>query len=618
MNVLSIENLAKTVNDEPLFSEVTLGLEHNEKVGIVGKNGAGKSTFLKVISGMTAPDEGKISRAQDADIVMLEQTVSYPEGATIRDYFHLGQGKRLDILKRSEEALVSGNDREYQRLLPHLTNLDCYDLERSFESILTDMNMTHPLDTRMDTLSGGEQKKVAIARVLAVKPSIILLDEPTNHLDIRTIEYIENYIGNINAAVIIVTHDRYILNSVCSTIWELDRGHFYHHPGAYESYLERRAERIDMEQKEQDRLASILRRELVWLARGPQARTGKDKNRKERIENMLASQHNVQDIKQVQFSSLERRLGKKICDIEQVGFSYGKRTLFSNVTYDFKKGDRIGIVGDNGTGKSTLLDIITGCLKPTSGKVDVGVNTFFGYYDQLGRNLDTKKTALEYINDIGSRILMGDGEVSSSRFLEIFGFPVSRQRTEVSVFSGGEKRRLYLLSKIARNPNFLVLDEPTNDLDIKTMENLEEYISSFPGCVLIVSHDRAFLDCTCDMLLILEDGKVTLYPGHYSSWRSEREKNRYQKKEETKSVQKNDWKQPRERKGLSYKEQKEYEALEGEIEALDELIARLEESFATNEATEDGNIQERSIKYEKAKREKDEKEERWLELAEKA
>ncbi len=618
MNVLSIENLAKTVNDEPLFSEVALGLEHNEKVGIVGKNGAGKSTFLRVLCGDIHPDEGKISRALDSDMVMLEQTVSYPEGATIRDYFHLGKGHRLDILRRSEEALVTGDDKEYQKLLPLLTNLDCYDLERSFESLLTDMNMLHPLETRMDTLSGGEQKKVAIARVLAVKPSIILLDEPTNHLDIRTIEYLENYIGNINAAVIIVTHDRYILNSVCSTIWELDRGHFYHHPGAYESYLERRAERIEMEQKEQDRLASILRRELVWLARGPQARTGKDKNRKERIENMLSSQRNVQDVKQVQFSSLERRLGKKICDIEQVGFSYDDRELFSGVTYDFKKGDRIGLVGDNGTGKSTLLDIITGVTRPTSGKVDVGVNTCFGYYDQLGRDLEVKKTALEYINEIGSRILMGDGEVSSSRFLEIFGFPVKRQRTEVSVFSGGEKRRLYLLSKIARNPNFLVLDEPTNDLDIKTMENLEEYISTFPGCVLIVSHDRAFLDCTCDMLLVLEDGKVELYPGHYSQWRSEKEKNRFQKKESEKAPAKNDWKQPREKKGLTFREQKEYEALEGEIEALDELINRLEESFSTNETTGDGTIQERSAKYEKAKMEKDIKEERWLELAEKA
>nr|MCR5732110.1 ABC-F family ATP-binding cassette domain-containing protein [Sphaerochaetaceae bacterium] len=442
------------------------------------------------------------------------------------------------------------------------------------------------------------------------------LDEPTNHLDIKTIEYVENYIGSINAAVIIVTHDRYILNSVCSTIWELDRGHFYSHPGSYECYLERRAERIEIEQKEQDRLQNILRRELIWLARGPQARTGKDKNRKERIENMLSEKRNVQDIKQVQFSSLERRLGKKILNIEQVGFSYDDRTLFKDVTYEFKKGDRIGLVGDNGSGKSTFLDIITGVTRQTEGKVDVGVNTCFGYYDQLGRNLDTTKTALEYINEIGSRILMGSGEVSSSRFLEIFGFPVSRQRTEVSVFSGGEKRRLYLLSKIARNPNFLVLDEPTNDLDIKTMENLEEYISSFPGCVLIVSHDRAFLDCTCDMLLVLEDEKIKLYPGHYSQYRSEKDKAK-SVKDEDKTSSKNDWKQPRKTKGLTFKEKKEFEALESEIEALDELISRLEESFSTTQVTEDGTLQERTQKYEKAKADKEEKEERWLILAEK-
>lgn len=614
MNVLSIENLMKTVNDEPLFSEVSLGLEHNEKVGIVGKNGAGKSTFLKVISGILHPDEGKISKASDADMVMLDQTVSFKEGTTIKEYFYEGQGHRLDILRDSEKALVSGNDKEYQRLLPLLTNLDCYKLEVDFVSLLTDMGLNLPLDTKMEKLSGGEQKKVAIARVFAVKPSIILLDEITNHLDIKTIEYIESYIQNVNAAVILVTHDRYILNSVCSTIWELDRGHFYNHPGSYESYLERRAERIDMEQKEQDRLQNILNRELIWLSRGPQARTGKDKNRKERIMNMLSQRKNVQDVKQVQFSSLERRLGKKILDIEGVGYSYGERTLFKDVTYDFKKGDRIGIVGDNGSGKSTFLDIITGALKQTEGTIDVGINTYFGYYDQLGRNLDTTKTALEYINEIGSRILMGSGEVSSSRFLEIFGFPVSRQRTEVSVFSGGEKRRLYLLSKIARNPNFLVLDEPTNDLDIKTMENLEEYISSFPGCVLIVSHDRAFLDCTCDMLLILEDGKMTLFPGHYSQYKEQKDKIKAEKAE-NKSDNKKNWKMPREKKGLSFKEKKEFEELEIEISLLEELVSRLEESFATSDVTEDGNLQERTQKYEKAKQEKDEKEERWLYLA---
>lgn len=618
MNVLSVENISKTVNDEPLFENVTLGLEKGEKAGIVGRNGAGKSTFLKLLTGVLPPDEGKISISRDADIIALEQTVTYPAGTDVRSFFHQVKCRKTDLLAAYQKALDEGNTKEYQRLMPLLEEENAWDAERSYEAILTELEFSHSLDTPMDQLSGGEQKKATLARVLSLSPGIMLLDEPTNHLDIRTIEYLENYLRDTQSSVIIVTHDRYILNSVCTTIWELDRQHFYRHPGSYEAYLERRSERIEMEQKEQDRLASILRRELVWLARGPQARTGKDKNRKDRIEAMLASQHNVQDIKQKEFASAERRLGKKILDIDDISFSYGERTLFSHFSYQFKKGDRIGVAGDNGSGKSTLLDILTGHTKPTGGSVDIGQNTVFGYYDQLGRNLNTEKTALEYIEEIGTRIQTAEGEVSSARFLELFGFPPSRQRTPVSVFSGGEKRRLYLLGKMALNPNFLVLDEPTNDLDIKTMENLEEYISAFPGCVLVVSHDRAFLDCTADYLFIIDDGKVTFYPGHYSDYRKAKEEQKARQAAEAKPVQQEQKKPAREKKGLSFKEQKEYESIEAEIAKLEEYISRLEESFSTNEATHDGTLAERTQKYNSAKEELEAKSDRWLELAEKA
>lgn len=612
MNVLSIENLAKTVNDEPLFTEVTLGLEKGEKCGIVGRNGAGKTTFLKLLSGKLQPDEGRISYMKDADIITLEQTITFDEDTTVGTFLHQAGSRKLALLDEYQQALSDGDEKKYTRLLPLIENSGIWDAQVRYEALLTDMHFSHGQETMMSTLSGGEQKKAAIARALALEPDILLLDEPTNHLDIRTIEYLENYLIQSTLSVIIVTHDRYILNSVCTSIWELDRRHFYRHPGSYEAYIERRAQRIDMEQKEQDRIASILRRELVWLARGPQARTGKDKNRKERIENMLSAQHNVQDVKQTQFSSLERRLGKKILDIDDIGFSYGSRTLFRHFSYLFKKGDRIGVAGDNGSGKSTLLDILTGTLAPGEGSIDIGVNTCFGYYDQLGRNLDTSKTALEYIEEIGAFIRTAEGDVSASRFLEMFGFPSTRQRTPVSVFSGGERRRLYLLSKLAINPNFLVLDEPTNDLDIPTMENLEEYISSFGGCTLIVSHDRAFLDCTCDYLFIIEDGKITLFTGHYSEWKSQRNSESIRTEEKPKTEKKN----TREKKGLSFREQKEFESLSSEIEELEKLIARLEESFTSAEATADGTLAERSAKYEKAKAELEEKSERWFTLAE--
>lgn len=610
MNVLSIENLEKTVNDAPLFSEVTLGLEKGEKCGIVGRNGTGKTTFLRILSGEVQPDEGRISYARDAEMITLDQSITFAPKATVSSFFFQTRSRKLALLEEYQQALANGDEKRYTALLPLLEKSGVWELEVNYQRLLEELEFKHESSALMEELSGGEQKKVAIARALALEPDILLLDEPTNHLDIRTIEYLENYLRDASFSLIIVTHDRYILNSVCETIWELDRGRFYRHSGSYEAYLERRAQRIEIEQKEQERIASILRRELVWLQRGPQARTGKDKNRKQRIQQMLSSQHNVQDIKQKSFSSAEKRLGKKILEIDSIGFSYKDRTLFEGFSYLFKAGDRIGVAGDNGCGKSTLLDILTGTKEPTEGKVDIGVNTSFGYYDQLGRDLKSDKTALEYIEEIGTTILTGEGPVSSARFLELFGFPPSRQRTAISVFSGGEKRRLYLLSKLALNPNFLVLDEPTNDLDIPTMENLEEYISSFPGCTLIVSHDRSFLDCTCDYLFIIEGGRITLFTGHYSEWKTKGgEKDEREKRSDTRPQ--------REKRGLSFKEQKELETLEAEIDELEKLIRRLEESFATAAETEDGTLKERTEKYQICKAALDRKSERWLCLAEK-
>ena len=610
MNILSVENLSKTVNDTPLFENVTLGIEEGEKIGIVGANGAGKSTFLSVLAGKSPKDGGTISISAQTDLVTLTQSVTYEKDVTVADYLYLGDGRKIRLLNEYNEAVKKGDERKYSSLLPLMDSLDVWSLEVDYRAHLTRLALEAEMDRKLSELSGGELKKVAIARTLASDPGLMLLDEPTNHLDIRTITYLEDYLRNTKKSVVIVTHDRYLLNSVCTTVWELDKATFYRHPGSYEAYLERRAERIEMEQKEQDRLASILRRELKWLQRGPQARTGKDKNRKDRIEAMLSSVKKVQDVRQNQFVSEERRLGKKILECHGIG----KGSLFSDFTYLFKKGDRIGIVGDNGSGKSTLLDIMTGVRKPDSGFVDKGINTHFGYYDQLGRDLNTEKTALEYISDIAERIQTGGRDMSASQFLEYFGFPQTRQRTPVHVFSGGEKRRLYLLSKLALNPNFLVLDEPTNDLDIKTMENLEEYISAFPGCVVTVSHDRAFLDCTCDMLFVLKDGKITLFPGSWTAYQESLSLTDSAKKEKPSEVQ---LRPKREKKGLTFRETKEKEALEKRMDELSDLISRLEESFSSTSRTDDGTLAERTLKYNEAKAELESSEERYLELLEK-
>ena len=615
MNVLSIQNIAKTVDDKPLFTEVTLGLEAGEKVGIVGRNGAGKTTFLKVLRGIVHQDEGTIAMAGGSNMVTLEQNVTYSPSATIRDFLYEADHPSTRLLCEYHEALESGDERLSQRLQAEIDSLDLWNLENDFKTYLTRFGMKYDINHEMKTLSGGELKKVAIARMFTLRPTIMLLDEPTNHLDIRTIELLEKDLQNSSAAVIIVTHDRYILNSVCTTIWELDGGRFYRHPGNYEAYLERRAERIQMLQKEQDRLASILRRELVWLARGPQARTGKDKNRKERIETMLSQVRNVQDVRQTSFSSLERRLGKKILELKHVSRSFDGRTLFEDFSYSFKKGDRIGVVADNGMGKSTLLDIVAGVIEPDSGMIDRGVNTHIAYYDQLGRTLPMDKSALDFLEDISSRVLFCGGEISAERLLELFGFSRTKMRTQMSVYSGGERRRVYLISRLMENPNFLILDEPTNDLDIPTMENLEEYIASFPGCCLIVSHDRAFLNCTCTSLFVIQDGKVLDIPTTYSQWREGADaRPRDQATPKTDTAQR----PRREQKGLTFKEHREFETIEAEIEEMEQEKARLEAGFTDIGETEDGTLVQRTRRYEELVRLIDEKTERYFVLAEKA
>ena len=616
VNILSIENLEKTLKDEPLFEGATLGLDDGEKAGIVGRNGAGKSTFLKTVMGILTPDEGKVSQRAGTDMAYLEQAVSFSNGATVRSYLYESSARKIQTLLSYRKALDEGDEREYQHLYEMIEKEGLWDIEHEYLAILESLGEKIDPERTMASLSGGQQKKAAIARILAIDPDILLLDEPTNHLDIRSIEYLEAWIKSSSKAVIIVTHDRHILNECCTTIWELDRKRFYRHPGSFTSYLERREERLRMAEKEMARIETILRREREWLMRGPKARTGKDKNRKERIEEMEGQLGKVREDRQRSFSSLGRRMGKKVLDVESIAKGYDGTELFSGFTFSFQKGQRIGVIGDNGTGKSTLLDILTGRIEPDSGTVDKGVNTFFGYYDQLGRNLISEKPMIEYAEDIGKRVMLSDGEdVSASRFLELFGFPVSMQRLPISTLSGGERRRLYLITRLLSNPNFLVLDEPTNDLDLETMENLESYILSFPGTVLISSHDRTFLDLTVDMLLVIEGRRITLFPGSYSEWKERRDSGKAEAKETEKAQPEE--RRPRERKGLSYKEKKEKEGIEARMEELEALIRDLEASFSTPGDTELGTLRERTERYGAAKAELEGISERWLELAEK-
>lgn len=616
MNLLSVENLEKTVKDEPLFTNLTFGLEEKDKVGIVGRNGAGKSTLLRILAGRMHADEGKISMKNGTVVSFLEQNVMYGPGETVGSYFFKADNPYLDKLKEYDEAIAAGDEKTYTRLYDEIERENLWDLERSYHALLEEFSAGCGPDDMVENLSGGQQKKMALARALSLRADLILLDEPTNHLDIKTIEKLEDMLVKTDKTVMIVTHDRHILNTVCSTIFELDRSSFFLHPGSFQSYLERRTERISMLQKEQDRIKKILERELKWLSRGPKARTGKDRNRKDRIDSMLDMRQDVQDEKQKEFSSLSRRLGKKILEIDGIGKSYGDRKLFSGFSFSFVKGMRIGLVGDNGSGKSTLLDIMTGKLAPDEGFIDTGVNTVFGYYDQAGRELNGEKTVMEYILDIAEKICLADGEiVSAARFLELFGFPQNMHRSPINLLSGGERRRLYLISILVRNPNFLVLDEPTNDLDLATMENLEDYCTSFQGCLVICSHDRTFLDITTDMLFVIEDGKILLYPGHYSEWKEwKKEKEEEEKRLQTAEKEKKDSRPSKEKKGLSYKEKKEKESLEQEIAALEGEKAALEASFSTIPPDDFKTLNENTLRYNEVGRLIDEKTSRWLYL----
>lgn len=602
MNVLSVNNLAKSVKDENLFQDVTFGLNQGEHLGLIGKNGAGKSTFLKLIAGLLLPDEGSIALNKSCKLGFLQQDVVYESTTTIESFLSDYQDPEIELLKRYKNGDHSVSEK--------VETLHLWDIETNYKRYLEQLGVNKELTERMCNLSGGEQKKAAIARILAVKPDIILLDEPTNHLDISAIEWLENFLSSSLFTVILVTHDRYFLDAICSRIMEFDKHRAFFYEGGYTQFLEKRAERLSALQKEQDRLATILRRELEWLHRGPQARTGKDSGRKQRIEEMQSMQTKEEEESR-DFSSMSRRLGKKIAQLTNISVKRGEKTVVDSFSLEFIKGMRLGVIGPNGSGKSTLLDAITGRLPISAGTLDIGINTHFGYYDQKSEMLPLNKTPLEFFSDIAEQISVDkDYVVTPARFLELFGFPSSFHRLPIGTFSGGEKRRLYLLSQLVKNPNFLVLDEPTNDLDLDTMQRLEQYVIDFPGVVLTVSHDRAFLDHTCDELIIMP--QQIRFEGNYSDY------HKLKLEEEKEKLVVHSSSKPREhekKKGLSFKEQKELEEVELLIAQLEDEKSELEQYFSSGAIDSDGKKQSR---YNEVTALLENKYSRWEELSEKA
>ncbi len=599
MVLVSVNNVEKTLKDQPLFSNVTFAVESGMRIGLIGQNGCGKSTLLKLLDGSMVSDEGSISYAKDIVVSTLSQRIEIDENMSVREFLYTSSHPHISLLNRYNSMLTdehsSHSHQKELLLLQHkIEETDAWNIPNRYESFLSELKGPS-LDDIMGTLSGGSAKKVAISRLFATKSELVFLDEITNHLDINTIKWIEQYLVNNSIAAIIVTHDRYFLENVCQTIFELDGGSLYTYPGSYSTYLVRKEERYASLMAEQERIKSILRVELKWLQRGPRARSTKDSGRIDRIKKLQESLV-IQESGRKEFTSLSSKTSKKILDIENISKSYEGKIVLSNFSHSFLPQERIGLVGPNGSGKSTFLDLIAHRIESDKGSITPGFHTHIGYYDQVDALIDFSLTVIEFMNEIAPLFYIEKGvSVSAARFLELFGFSVALHRQPISLLSGGERRRLYLISILAKSPNFLLLDEPTNDLDIDTIGQLEQFLANFEGCVLIASHDRAFLDATCDTLFVFEENsEITKSPYSYSEWEERGEEKSNEKEEKVK--EKVEYRQKKEYKGLTFKEKKELESITDRISHLEKEISQLESSFS-NPLSDSSTIKDRTKQY---------------------
>ena len=644
VNILSINNLAKIGREKALFTQVSFGIQEGEKAALIGRNGTGKSTLLATIAGVLQPDEGSVVLNKEAGVSYLPQNPDFDCENTIREHIFKSNSPKLKLIREYEELCEEmagsgsgseGLQKRYEDSMLKMEQNDLWNYEAQISSILATLGIKD-LSLKMGTLSGGMIKKVALAQVLVEDTKLLLLDEPTNHLDITTIYWLQNYLHDTKRAVLMVTHDRWFLDAVCSNIYELARNHLKLYEGNYSKYLEKKEIEAEIEANAERRIESVLRFEREWLLRGPCARGTKIKARIQRDEQLI-NREKFQADKGFTFEVKGKRLGGKILELHNISKNYlkGNSPVIKNFSYVFTKGQKIGIFGDNGSGKSTFLNIVTGNLKPDTGSIDVGINTRFGYYTQNPVFKDTNLTVLEYIKETAEHMTLNDGkkEVSASRFLEEFGFEGKIQHSPVSTLSGGERKRLFLVRLLLENPNFLVLDEPTNDFDIFTMNILERFLEHYEGCLLLVSHDRYFMDKTVDSLFIMEEnGDISGFVGKCSEYIEYREELKKEKQalraasepaEGVAEDRKAGWSEgeaspscgKQEKKKLSFKEQKEFEQLNEEIPALEKEQKELEEKMASSNFEEARAAGER---YKENAALLEEKYERWEELAERA
>lgn len=625
MNYLSIDNISKAFSDKLLFENISFGIEKGEKTALVAANGTGKSTMMKILVGKEESDKGTVSYNENIRIGYLEQLPQFDPESTIQEVISTGHTDVMSVIQRYENALLNHVDdnnlstkKELEDAISQMDGLQAWSYEQRLKQLLYTFDITD-LSQKVGTLSGGQVKRLALALVLLDDPDILFLDEPTNHLDMGMIEWLEKYLTQSTKTLFMVTHDRYFLDRVCNKIFELYQGTMYTHNGNYDYYVRKSREREENKRIAAERAGQLLKYELEWMRSTPQARTGKAKARIDAFYDLQEKAKMRRDNNELQFGSDMQRLGGKILEMDRVSKSYGNTTILKDFDYIFKRGERIGIIGKNGIGKSTFLNMITGSESPDAGTIVTGQTVAYGYYTQKGMKFDERKTVLETIKDIAEVIHYGkDKTYTADQLLAHFMFPYSMHRQPVSLLSGGEKRRLYLLTVLVSNPNFLILDEPTNDLDLLTLQKLEDFLQTYKGCLLVVSHDRYFLDQTVDQLFVFEgDGKVKGFMGNYSQYHDYlEEKNKEEKREQAAQKQESRVEKPateRKRK-RSYKEEKEYEQLAKDIEALEnekaELTAKMQEQLDYQELDRLGKRMNEITEL------IDEKEMRWLELDE--
>ncbi|MDY8137847.1 ABC-F family ATP-binding cassette domain-containing protein [Aquimarina sp. 2201CG5-10] len=619
MNYVSVENIAKSFGERVLFKDISFGINEGQKVGFVAKNGTGKTSLLNIIAGDEEPDEGQVVYRKNLKVAFLPQEPNLDPKLTIEQTIFASDNETLKVINRYEKALQNPDDsEEYQKAFEQMDAINAWDFETQYKQILFKLKL-EDLSKKVDQLSGGQKKRLALANILLSKPDLLYLDEPTNHLDLEMIEWLEDYFAKENFTLFMVTHDRYFLENVCNEIVELENGKLYSYKGNYAYYLDNKEARISNEQIATDKAKQLYKKELDWMRRQPKARTTKSKSRIDDFYEIKERAHKRRNDHEVQLEINMERLGSKILELHKISKSFEDLLLLDKYEYVFKKGERIGIIGKNGTGKSTFLNMITGSITPDQGKIVIGDTVKFGYYTQRGITIKEGQKVIEVIREFGDYIPLKKGrQISAQQLLERFLFDRKKQYDFVEKLSGGERKRLYLCTVLIQNPNFLILDEPTNDLDIVTLNVLENFLLDFPGCLMVVSHDRYFMDKIVDHLFVFRgNGVIQDFPGNYTDYRvyESSKEPEAPKVENIEAKTKKTWKKDN-KAGLSYNEQKEYNRIERDLKKLELKKKEIEALFV--EGNLDGDkINEESQKLQKIIAEIEENEMRWFELSEK-